>query len=307
MNLGISFLSGIIAAFTPCVIVLMPILLYRFFHEKENNYIKYLQFIIGFIISYIALGYILSELFTSSIQNGIKFGLGLLFIILGILSIMKKLNPINLPSFNNSFLLGLIFAIIISFNPCTLPYLSLIIVANSKYLLLSNLILFGLGMITPSILFSILGKKILNISNKSGPIFNKINNLMHIILILSGIYLIYTIKKIEIYDIYIISLFLGIIFILLMKTFFLINNKSDILKLKNIFIIISLIIMIYGSINHCSNQINIDKNNNPKLNYNNQPTCSMEIETCEICKQCIYTFGIATIFGFVGLFLMRLK
>lgn len=304
----ISFLSGIIAAFTPCVIVLMPILLYRFFHEKTKHWKNYAIFICGFLLSYILFGYFLSELFTSFIQNGLKVGLGLLFIILGILAIMKKLNPINFPIMKNSFLLGTIFALIVSLNPCTIPYLSFIVAIESKSYLFINLISFGLGLIIPSLLFAIFGKKILQITNKGKKIFSHVNNLMHIILILSGIYLITTIEKIEILDTYIISIFLILIFVIIMRAFFLINSRNDIFNLKKLLIIIALGIIIYTVIFSCSNFIE-NKNKIEKIfnvgEYQSPQSCSIQTQLCKVCLKCIYTFSIASIIGFLGLFLIR--
>lgn len=312
MNLTLSFLSGILAAFSPCVIVLIPILLYRFFHENEKEWSKFSLFILGFLIFYLIFGYFLFQIFTSSIQNGIKFGIGLLFVVLGVLAVMNRLNPLNFPIIKNSFLLGSTFALIVSFNPCSIPYLSVILSLTSKPELFFNLMLFGLGTIIPSILFAIFGKNILNITKKTGKLFNKVNTVMHYILIVSGIYLISTINSLKINDLYLVIIFLVISFFILIKSFFIINQKKDILKLKNVLLLIGLISIIYVSFTHCSYQLE-SKNKidaifgiKDQTSIQNQ-TCGHNITDCKICTQCIYTFSLGSLIGFLGIFLLRLK
>lgn len=310
MGILISFLSGIIGSFTACVVVLMPLLLYKFFHEEKKDWKNYIIFIIGFLSSYIIFGYFLSELFTSFIQNGLKVGLGLLFVIFGILAIMKKLNPINFPIFNNSFLLGLIFALIVSLSPCTIPYLSFIIALESKSYLFFNLLSFGLGLIMPSILFAIFGKKILKISNKGKKFLSYVNNLMHSVLILSGLYLIYRIKNIHIIDTYIISIFLILIFLIIMRAFFLLNQKKDFINIKNLLIFIALGLIIFTAITNCSKIIKNENKLNEIFNIKEDKSfesCSIERTLCKNCLKCIYLFSFATIIGFLGLFLIRKK
>ena len=159
MSLIISYFSGLVAAFTPCVIVLMPILLYRFFHENKKDFLNFSIFTTSFILSYLIFGFFLSSLFTSSFQNGIRVGLGFLFVILGILALMSRLNPINFPLFKSNITLGIIFSLIISFNPCTIPFLSVIISLNTNFNIIINMLLFALGIITPSIFFAFFSKK----------------------------------------------------------------------------------------------------------------------------------------------------
>ncbi|MDA3854771.1 MAG: hypothetical protein PF569_00830 [Candidatus Woesearchaeota archaeon] len=304
MSFILSFLSGIIAAFTPCIIILFPILLYRFSTQKDGITKDFLLFISSFILSYLIFGYLLSSLFSSPIQNGLKFGLGLLFIILGVLGIFNKLNPLNFPLIKNPILLGVAFSLIVSTNPCTMPYLSIIIANSSQISLFTNLLFFALGILAPSILFTIFGKKMINITNKTKKIGYKVNKIMHYILIISGGYLIFSIRQIEIYDVYIISLFLGFIFIILLKAFFVLHEKKDIFKLKNILILTALGIILFGAFSNCN--IYIQNNNNIEDIFGietNQHSCSSDIENCEVCQKCIYNFSIATILGTIGIFL----
>ena len=69
MNIILSLASGIIAAFTPCVIVLFPIVLYRFFN-KEKHFLDYGKFILGFIIAFVLFGYLLFYISDSGTDYG---------------------------------------------------------------------------------------------------------------------------------------------------------------------------------------------------------------------------------------------
>ncbi|MBT3720120.1 hypothetical protein HN789_04495 [archaeon] len=293
MNIILSLASGIIAAFTPCVIVLFPIVLYRFFN-KEKHFLDYGKFILGFIIAFVLFGYLLFGLFSSSIANGIKVGMGVLFSILGILALFNRINPLNFPLIKNSFLLGSSFALMLSFSPCTLPYLSLMI-ATSKGIFI-DIVFFGIGIISPSILFAFFSGKILNFAKKTGKIFHNINKLMSLILIGTGIYLATSIMSFHHQDLIVSVIFLGLMFIILLKSFFIVNTKKDLFKIKNIILFISLILILTATIVQCNHSI---------LNFGDPTmmTCSID-QSCDVCNRCLIIFGsavvlgIATIFGF---------
>jgi len=306
MSLILSYLSGIVAAFTPCVIVLMPILLYRFFHENEKQIVKFSIFTLSFVISYLIFGYFLSSLFTSSFQNGLRVGIGFLFVILGILALMNKLNPINFPLIKSNIGLGVIFSLIISFNPCTIPFLSVIISLNTNINIIINMFLFAIGIITPSIFFAFFSKKILDISRKSGKYMSLVDKFMNFILILSGIYLVFSIRTIDRYDILLISIFILFIFYILIRVFFIINTKKDLKNPGNILILISLILILFISYSHCSSNVGYDNSiinliNPANHQESNIYTCNGNIKNCEVCQRCIYLFSFSTILGFLGL------
>lgn len=311
MSLTLSFISGIIAAFTPCVIVLIPLLLYRFFHEKEKHFTLFIFFTSGFLVTYLIFAYFLSELFTSAIQNGIKFSLGLLFIILGVLAIMNKFNPMNIQLVKNPFLLGSIFASIISFNPCTLPYFSFILTLSNQSEIILNILAFALGLLVPSILFAFLGNSLISFTQKSGNIFNKLKHLMNVILILSGVYLIYTIKTFSYYDSFIISGVILLIFYILFKAFFIIYSYKDLFKLENIFSILALLLLFFSISFHCSTSIDRELNN-PFEDFLNleqtavQSSCSGNVTDCEVCMRCFYLFISSFILAMI-VFTLRYK
>ncbi len=307
MSLILSFLGGLVSAFTPCVIVLMPILLYRFFSEKDREWQKFSFFIFGFLIFYLMFGYLLSSLLTSFVQNGLRLGLGLLFVILGVLAVLNRLNPLYFPIIKNSFLLGSVFALIVSFNPCTIPYLGVIISIENTALLFLNLLLFGFGLIVPAIVFAIFGKRVLNLTKGSGKIYSKVNSLMHYILILSGIYLIFNIEILHKYDIYIISLFLILCFYILIRSFFIINSKADLLKIKNILLLLALVLILFGAFFNCKSYLDSQDNVNHvlRINQDNVSSCSVNISDCAVCRRCIYIFSFASFVGFLGITFVR--
>ena len=312
MNFIIAFLSGILSAFTPCAIILIPLISYRFFNKKNKKIKQYVLFILGFILSYIILGYFLLELLTSRIQNGFKLGLGILFIILGILSLMKKLNPMNLPLSKCSFTSGIIFAILIAANPCSIPYLSLIISSNLKSTILINIFSFALGIILPAILFSIIGHSILNFTKKTGKIQHTIEKLMSLILIVSGIYIAWTIKNFTNQDIWPVVLILVFSVAILARAFFLINSKKDLFSIRTILLMFAISLIIFIAVNHCNDSITSKES----LSYFGEISQENKIESCtaysecKICKECFYTFSIATLLVVISILLgyfMKIK
>ncbi len=341
MSFTTSYLSGLVGAFTPCIIVLMPILLYKFFNNKEDKkWFGFIEFIISFLFSYLLFGFFLSELFTSQVQNGVKVGIGLLFIVLGILAVFGKLNPINFPLIKNNIVFGFIFSLIISFNPCTIPFLSLIISLNNSVDILSNMFYFSLGLITPSIIFAFFGNSLIKFINNFGNKFNMINNLMHFVLILSGVYLIFSIDNLTRYDLFLISFFILFIFYILLRIFFILNSKRDLLNLGNILLLISLLGILFTALFHCNSYITLKESNpfvlilndidsnNLDININNsnydfkdkndsknreisnslnnyEYSCSGNIGECEICTKCINRFFLTTMIGFLGIFLIN--
>lgn len=303
MNPYISYISGIIAAFTPCVLVLMPLLLYRFFNREKKEWINFGIFMAGYIFSYVLFGYVLSGLFTSFIQNGVKIGLGILFLALGILSFFNKINPLEFPLLKNPFLYGMSFALIVSINPCTLPYIGTIVGISNISLIFLNMLFFSLGIITPAIMFAFVGRSILNINKKSGKFFNLISHLMSIILILSGAYLAYSIKDITQFDIYAAAFLLIISFMLLLKSFFIIRQKKDLLNIRTILLLISLILIISTVIFQCSHIVLENNNDSSYMDLAQISThsCNGNVESCDICHRCITIFAIAALIGIMGI------
>ncbi len=300
----ISFLSGIIASLTPCVIVLFPLVLYKFFNKEEKQWIQFSIFIVGFLLIFSVFGIIFQQLLSSSLHNGIRLALGILFGALGILALLNRINPLNFPVIKNSFLLGGVFALMLSFSPCTIPYLGIIISIKSTGMIILEMLFFGLGLIMPAIVFAIFGKAILNIT-KQGKIFKKINHLMSIILIASGVYLAISITSFGKYDIWIVSAMLAIVFFILLKSFFVVNKLKDLKKAKNIFLIIALIGITIATIWHCG--ASIEDNHDMHVEIEENAVCNAHAQDCEVCQRCAIIFGVATVIGLLAIILSRKK
>lgn len=299
MNSSFSYVAGVLTAFTPCVIVLMPIMLYRFFNKEKKQWKSFSFFIIGFLILYFILSYLLASIFTSQVQNGFKLGLGILFAVLGVLSFMERINPLQIPAATNPFVLGIIFAIISASNPCALPYFSVIVATSSSVMLILNIMIFGLGIITPSILFSVIGQRIMGVAKSSGKFFHLINKLMSLILLASGVYLSLNIKMLGQNDIYVVAGMLALTFFILIKSFFIINNRKELFTLRNIFLLLSLSLIIFVAIYNCNSTII-----NGTVVHADGVCSADDFFDCYICTRCIAIFGIAALLGFIGLFLI---
>jgi hypothetical protein len=277
----------------------MPIMLYRFFSKEKKQWKSFSFFIIGFLIFYLILSYLLASIFTSQIQNGFKLGLGILFVVLGILSFMERLNPLDLPAAGNPFILGIIFAIIAASNPCALPYFSIIVANSASAMLIINIMIFGLGIITPSILFGIIGQKMMGVAKSSGKFFHSINKLMSIILVASGVYLALNIKMIGHNDVYVIAGMLALTFFILIRSFFIINDRKELFTLRNIILLLSLLLIIFVAIYHCNTNVL-----NGTIVHPDGVCSADDVLDCPICNRCITIFGVAALLGFIGLFLI---
>ncbi len=287
-----SFLAGLLGAFTPCAAVLIPVVSYKYLRDQKN-YKGLTIFLVGFAFTYIMSAKFLSELFESTIKNGFQLGLGMLFVVLGVLETMKKLNPLNFPLIKNNFVFGAIFAFLMSFNPCTFAYLGTLI-SLSGSALFGNLLFFSFGLIIPSLLFVVFGQNLINITKKPKKVLNVINGLMGFVLIVSGIYLMLSVKSLGVYDVYVVGVLLGIVFLVLLRAYFVINSKKDFLRLNNIILILTLILIIFSVIYHCKS-IGISQNIEAI-------SCTNEIYSCESCLNCIYLFSGAVFLGFIAIF-----
>lgn len=297
MDPALAFVSGILAAFSPCVVVLIPLVLYRFI-ENGNRQAKGIALMsAGFIAFFVIAGIVFSSLFQSEFQNGLRLALGMLFIALGILSYSDKINPMNFPIVKNPFILGAAFALAISVNPCTLPFLS-ITVGLELASALPSLVAFGAGMLAPAILFVIFGQQAINYAKKGGRIMHKAKKLMDAILALTGIYLAITIKQFGQADSLAVSLFLLGFFALLLRMLFIVNSKSDLAKPQTILLVMALALVIIAALVHCTAYI---ENSPADLSV---ATCHTGIfeQACETCVRCASIFAFAAAIGFGAIF-----
>ena len=111
MDLGVAYASGLAASVSPCVIVLIPLVVYRFGSIRNDSRKlpskrSILAFVAGFEAFFIACGYFLRTVFTSALQDGVKMGMGAFFIVMAFLCFVDKLDPTSVHLFGNTFLLG---------------------------------------------------------------------------------------------------------------------------------------------------------------------------------------------------------
>ncbi|USN45986.1 MAG: hypothetical protein H6502_02520 [Candidatus Woesearchaeota archaeon] len=301
----IALLSGIVAAFTPCVIVLIPLFLYRFFHKHERQYKEFAWFLVGFLIFYALFAIFLAQLLTSSVQNGFRLGLGLLFFVLGILSFLDKLNPLNFPLIKNPLLFGASFALIVSFNPCTLGFLGTILTLQQTTMLISNLLFFGIGLLLPSVAFAFLGQSLLQYGRKSAKYTLIVAKLMSALLIGAGIYLALTITSFGRNDLWLALLLLALSLAVFLKSFLSVYKPTELLTLTNILLLIALLLIVFAAAVHCKAAITPTE---PLFAIDETASCSEHsITDCKICQICTSIFGIALGIGLIGIFVASKK
>lgn len=303
MGVVSSFLLGLVAAFTPCVIILFPALVYRFSGENFSW-----KAIVGFMGVFVAVFFIIAQffsyLFSSSIKFGFHLGIGIFFIVIGVLALINKINPLNFPAIKNPYLFGLIFALIVAANPCSFAYLG-VILASSGFMVF-DLIAFSIALLVPALLFSIFGNSLLKYTKKTAKITKGITHLMNLLLIAMGIYLIFKIKSFGLGDSIAAAVLILLSFFVLLKSTFFFQNK---INWKKILLIVALLGIVAASIIHCSYFTNMQMVHETEFNYltgyEPQPTCSSDVENCTTCMRCVAVFGIAALIGGSGIFLIN--
>jgi cytochrome c biogenesis protein CcdA len=323
MNLILAFLSGLVAAFTPCVIILIPALLYSFFPQETTNLnnenirgknenatkiglktkkiskiIPVIAFVLSFVFTYSVFAVFLKTLLTSSIKYGLQLGIGILFVVLGILSLIGKFNPLSFPLIKNKWLFGALFAIIISINPCTFAYLGVLLGTTQTASLVLTLVIFSLGLLTPSLLFLFFGKKLLQKVKRLGKITHAMDVGMNILLIAIGAYLMFTIKSFGIFDVHISGALLLVTFVILLRAFYFLHGWNELKNPIHIALFIALIIISLAILLHCRGgvQHNPDTYVSPFSNQTisgndfgagSEGQCSANVTTCSICRRCM--------------------
>eukprot|EP00808_Paulinella_micropora_P005804 g55089.t1 len=210
----LSYMAGLLAAVSPCVIILVPLVVYRFSSlqptkpggRQGGKLCQVLLFVLGFQASYLVFGHMFRRLLTSSLQNGFKMGLGGFFVVVSALSLAERIDPLSLPIFQHTFLMGLSFAMLLSLNPCTVPFLALVLSLSTTQALV-GLLSFAQGLLTPAILAVLLGHhltdscgRVLSLENMA-----RAKKVSALILAGSGAYLLYAVDVATQADVYLSS------------------------------------------------------------------------------------------------------
>ncbi len=310
-----SLISGMIASFTPCVLVLFPIVMYRFMKDEKLVKKDYFLFILGFLSSFLLAGFVLFNFLNSSFQNVVKFVLGFFLITLGALELFNKINTLNIKPIMNTYLYGFLFAFAVSISPCALPFLGSMIGLGINFNMLINFLLFGLGLLTPSFLFLFVSKNILSKIMKSKKYLYYFSKFMSIILILTGAYISLTITNLKVLEIYISGFILFLLIFFIFFTFLKTKKLKEFLFIPRLILFLSLISFLAVYIFSCSSDLNKKNNFNSlfKNNFNNkgydismveQTQCGYNTLKCEICMKCFKLFSITLFLTFAGNFLL---
>ena len=301
MELVTGFLAGLIAAFSPCVIVLIPALVYRF-TQKKIRVADIVFFAVSFIAVFVLSAAVLNELLTGMVKFGLQLGLGVLFIVMGILALLNKFNPLQFQLIKNPLLFGVVFALIASINPCTFSYLGVLIAAGTSFNLIITMLAFSIGLLIPALLFAIFGKVLLIKIQKAGKIMHYISQAMNILLIGIGIYLILGVQAYTFMDAIVSEILLVITFLVLIRSFFLLEGNWK--KPANILTILALILILVAVFYHCNTYITQQEGPAGFLPAE-QVTCTHSPQKCETCTRCITIFGAGALLGFIAVFIGR--
>ena len=209
MDFFVIFIEGLASFKSPCVLPMLPIYVSYFTGKDKDSkraVINSLGFVLGFTIIFVLLG-----IFASTLGKLITTNIRYINIILGIIIILFGLNYIGIfnikilnkskgikkntdkLSFFSSILFGMIFSV--CWTPCVGVFLSsaLMISATSENILKGGIMLFifSLGLGIPFILTSVFLEKLKNTFDFIKKHYDIINKIAGIILIFSGIQLMF--------------------------------------------------------------------------------------------------------------------
>jgi len=315
MNPYAALLSGILAAFTPCVVVLIPALIYRFSNTGDKKpWLAIGQFTLSFLIVYIISALFLAKLFSSTVRYGLQLGIGLLFVVLGVLALLRRFNPLQFQLIKNPFIFGLVFALLVSVNPCVFAYLGVLFATTHSQMLVVSMLAFAIGLLIPSLFFAIFGKALLTKIKRAQKIIHHVSQGMNVLLVFIGIYMIYTIKHLAHTDILVTGFFMLLTFAVVIRSFFILQGPKRFRRIENIVLFAALLIILFAVVFHCDAHLRMNASaadidaNNPfhidnlaKTNVPVQATCSAHVEDCEICQRCILIFALGSVLGFLAI------
>ena len=209
MDFFVIFIEGLASFLSPCVLPMLPMYVSYFAGEDKNLkkvVINSLGFVLGFTIIFVLLG-----IFASTLGKLITANSGYINIILGIIIILFGLNYIgilNIKILNKSkgikkntdklssfsaILFGMIFSV--CWTPCVGVFLSsaLMISSTSGNILKGGIMLFifSIGLGIPFILTSVFLERLKNTFDFIKKHYDMINKIAGIILIFSGIRLMF--------------------------------------------------------------------------------------------------------------------
>lgn len=209
MDFLIIFIEGFASFISPCVLPMLPMYV-SYFSGKDKDLkrtiINSLGFVLGFTIIFILLGIFagtLGKLVTTN-SRYINIVFGIIIILFGMnyigilnIKILNQSNGIKKNKEKLSFFSAIMFGMLFSvcWTPCVGVFLSsaLMMSASSENILKGGLMLFiySIGLGIPFVLTSIFLERLKNASDFIKKHYNVINKIAGVILIFSGIMLIF--------------------------------------------------------------------------------------------------------------------
>lgn len=207
ISIIISFLAGLIASFSPCMLSTIPLVIGGVSQSSKKNkksgFHYALIFSLGVITVFMALGLITSMLgnYVSALGKYIYLILGAILIFMGLKSIgvIGEKNSCKIPKIKNNllgaFTMGILGGVLSS--PCSTPILAVIltIVATGGNILfgVTMLLVYGIG---HCVLIVIAGTSVgfieqLSTSYKYNKVSDVIKNILGSLIIVFGLYLLY--------------------------------------------------------------------------------------------------------------------
>lgn len=288
-----SVLMGVLVSFTPCVVVLFPITVYRFISGEGTDYKSYLLYVTGFLLTFTLTGFLFQGLFQSGIQNGIKFTLSIALITLGLLQFFNRLNPLDLKPIDNTFVFGMLFAVAIGINPCAVPFTGQIFSLSSDSIILLNLVSFGAGILLTPTLIVVFGNKLLSYTKKVTEVMHYMDKPMSVLLVGSGVYMGLNILSFSRLELILSSALILLLLSVILKVFFINNSIKDLFTLPRLLLVGSLLAIWLAVTYHCYGLISPS---------DSVKVCSM---TCEVCHKCLWLFGGSITLGVIGSLLLE--
>lgn len=288
-----SILMGVLVSFTPCVIVLFPITLYRFISGEGTDYKNYLLYVAGFLSTFTVIGFLFQGLFQSVIQSGIKFTLSVMLIALGLLQFFNKLNPLGLKPVDNTFLFGVLFAGAIGINPCAIPFTGQIFGLSSGGAILINLVAFGVGILLAPTFLVVFGNKLLSYTEKVTEAMHYMDKPMSLLLIGAGVYMGLHIFSLSRFELLFSSALVLLLLLVILKIFFVNNTIKDLLTVPRALLLVSIVGLWLTVTYHCYGAVGPGK------------TMMRCTEICKVCRRCLWLFGGSVTLGIIGSLLLE--
>lgn len=199
---GSSFALGLASAFTPCTIVIVPILLYRFGIWGETKLLvkDTILVLAGYMASFTIIGLLFDILYRSILFDLSKFFLVIVLFSLFVLQLFHKVNFNLFQKISNPFALGLILPLTLSMSACVLPFFTVTIVdagvSGFQFKLLA-ILAFGIGVIAPSVLIAIFGQAVFSQIKKLSGVLRFVDYVAAIVIVSSAVYLATRIESFE--------------------------------------------------------------------------------------------------------------